>query len=408
MDHEYFDIIIIGAGPSGCSCAYQLAGKELKIAILEKDTFPRDKICGDALSADVVNQLFRIDPNLGQKFLKSVPKQSSYGVRFYSPNHQCLDIDFVNPNHKEAPGFIAKRKDFDTFYFNQIINLPGIHPFQDHKVVDIKYQEHEVIVKTDKKSFSGKMVIGADGTNSIVNRNLAKNKIEKDHYCAGVRQYFEHVDGFHEQNYIELHFYKDVLPGYFWIFPLPNSQANVGLGMLSSEISKQRIDLKEKLSEIIKHHPNVKHRFKNARALESIKGFGLPIGSKKRPCSGNRYLLLGDAAGLIDPFTGEGIGNAIRSGRIAGNHALYAFQQNEFDANFNKLYDREIYAKMWNELRISRSLQKLLHYPKIFNYIIHKANRNESVRMLLTSMLDNIDIKKNLLKPSFYIHLIFN
>lgn len=405
---NYYDIIIVGAGPAGCTCAYQLAGKGLKIAIIDKDVFPRDKICGDALSADVVNQLFRIDTNLGTEFLKSVPKQSSYGVRFFSPNQQCLDIDFVNPNHKEAPGFIAKRRDFDAFYFNQIKNLPGIYPFPDHKVVDVEHLENEVIVKTDEKSFSAKLIIGADGAKSVVNRKLAKIKVEKDHYCAGVRQYFEHVDGFHEQNYIELHFYKDVLPGYFWIFPLSNNQANVGLGMLSSEISKQRIDLKKKLSEIIHHHPNVKHRFRNARPLESIKGFGLPIGSKKRPCSGDRFLLLGDAASLIDPFTGEGIGNAIRSGRIAANHVISAFEKNRFDAGYNSLYDKEIYAKMWNELRISRSLQKLLKYPKIFNYIIQKANKSESVRLVLSSMLDNMDIKKKLLRPSFYINLIFN
>jgi menaquinone-9 beta-reductase len=139
-----------------------------------------------------------------------------------------------------------------------------------------------------------------------------------------------------------------------------------------------------------------------------VKGYGLPLGSKKRTCSGDRFLLLGDAAGLIDPFTGEGIGNAIRSGRIAAAHLIKAFEQNRFDARFNTLYDEEIYSKMWKELKISRSMQHLLHYPKLVNFVFHKALKNQSVRSLLTSMLSDVDIKKELVKPSFYIKLIFS
>ena len=162
------------------------------------------------------------------------------------------------------------------------------------------------------------------------------------------------------------------------------------------------------LRRIINNHPNVSARFKNARSLEDIKGFGLPVGSKKRPCSGHRFLLVGDAAGLIDPFTGEGIGNAIRSGRIAAEHIKNGIEQNRFDAAFNKTYDREIYNKMWPELRISRSLQKLLRYPRLFNFVVGKASRNESVQKVITSMIDDIDIKKELLKPSFYVKLLFS
>ena len=408
MEQKSYDIVIVGAGPSGCACAYQLSGSGLKIAIIDKDKFPRDKICGDALSADVINQFYRMDEKLASNFEKLTQKQPSNGVRFFAPNQQRLDIDFKNENHGEAAGYIVKRKDFDNFWFNQIKDLPDIDFFLEHKVEKVVSTDSEITISTDQLIFKAEIAIGADGAHSVLNKQLTNNKLEKDHYCAGLRQYYEGVTDFHPDNHIELHFYDDVLPGYFWIFPLRNGQANVGLGMLSSEVSKKKVNLKKKLEEIVQNHPNVKGRFKNAKPLEEIQGFGLPIGSKKRPISGNRFLLLGDAASLIDPFTGEGIGNAIRSGRIAAEHIQEAFKKQQFDANFNKAYDKEIYHKMWNELRISRSMQKLLNYPKLFNFVVKKANKNESIRTLLTSMLDNIDLKKELVKPSFYFKLIFN
>ena len=408
MENKFYDIIICGAGPAGCTTAYQLYGKGLKIALLDKDRFPRDKICGDALSADVVNQLHKMDASLVKGFLEFKEKKPSQGVRFFAPNGQHLDIDFINEKHLDAAGFISKRYEFDNFYFNRIKELPDINIFENHKILDAKIVADGVEITTGNTTFNAQLVIGADGANSVINRKLSTNKFDKRHHCAGLRQYYENVSDFHPLNHIELHFYKDLLPGYFWIFPLPNNQANVGLGMLSSEVSKQNINLKDKLTDIIQNHPKVKERFRNAKPLETIQGFGLPIGSKKKQLSGNRFLLLGDAANLIDPFTGEGIGNAIRSGRIAAEHSVKCFQEKRFDAVFNKAYDREVYQKMWKELRISRSLQRLLYYPMIFNFVVNKATKNKSVQTLLTSMLDNVDIKKELLKPSFYIKLVFN
>ncbi|MBK6264379.1 NAD(P)/FAD-dependent oxidoreductase [Marivirga sp. S37H4] len=405
---EYdYDIIIVGAGPAGCACAYQLRDHELKIALVDKSVFPRDKICGDALSADVVNQLYRMDEKLALEFERFPQKIDSHGIQFYAPNGNSLSVDFINPNHHNAAGYISKRMDFDAFLFKQIEKLPNVSILTGERVEDVQSNEQGVEVKVGNQVLKAQMVIGADGAQSIVNKKLGQIKVEKDHYSAGLRQYYEGVEGFHPKNYIELHFYDGVLPGYFWIFPLPNGQANVGLGMLSSEVSKRKIDLKKKLDELIHTHPNIKERFKNAQPLENIQGFGLPIGSKKRPISGNRFLLLGDAASLIDSFTGEGIGNAIRSGRIAADHLVKAFDNQCFDARFNKHYDKVVYQKMWKELRVSRALQKLLQYPKLFNFVIKKANNNSSVRILLSSMLTDVDLKKELLKPGFYLKLFF-
>ena len=88
------------------------------------------------------------------------------------------------------------------------------------------------------------MIGGADGAQSVVARQLGSFRPDREHYSAGLRVYYEGIASFQESNFIELHFFKDVLPGYLWIFPLPNNRANVGIGVLSSVVSKKKMNLK--------------------------------------------------------------------------------------------------------------------------------------------------------------------
>jgi len=407
MQIKKFDVVIVGAGPAGCSAAYMLSGKGLKIALLDKDTFPRDKICGDALSADVTMQFHLISEELTKKMEQFPDKIASNGIRIFTPDNNTLDVKFTVPKDKFGGGFVARRIDFDNFFFSETKNLPDVEVFQNQQVKEVIIETDKISVKTPDIIFEAPIALGADGAQSVLNKRLAENKVERNHYSAGLRQYYGNVKGFHEENHIELHFYKDILPGYFWVFPLPGNQANVGLGMLSEVVSKKKINVKDKMEELLRNHPNLKERFKDAVPLETIRGYGLPLGSKKRTISGDRFLLLGDAAGLIDPFSGEGIANAIRSGRIAANHVLKAIKENSFGVDFNKQYDKEIYDKMWSEFRLNHSLQKLFRYPAIINFVVKKANKSKSVQLLLTSMLNNLDIKKELVKPSFYFRLLF-
>lgn len=251
------------------------------------------------------------------------------------------------------------------------------------------------------------MVIGADGAQSVVAKYLGMANIERKHHSAGLRVYYENITSFHPGKFIELYFFKEILPGYLWIFPLPDNKANVGIGMLSDTISKNKINLRETLEKLILTQPVLKERFLNARPLETVKGFGLPLGSKRRKISGERILLAGDAASLIDPFSGEGIGNAIRSGRVAAEHVLSCFSKNDFSASFNASYDKEIYRRMWKELKISKTLQLLCRKTWLLNFVVTKANRSQYLQKFLVDALANPDQKKLLTNPGFYYRLLF-
>lgn len=407
MESKSFDVIIAGAGPAGSACAIKLAKSGLKVALLDKASFPRDKTCGDALSVDVINQLSMLSDELPAEFTELQNKIPSYGVKIFSPDHNHVDIPFIYKGKKSC-GFISPRMSFDNLLFQQVKKYENIEVFENCNILSTEVTDERAIAKTSKGTFSAEMIVGADGAHSIVNKNLGKIEVDKKHYSAGLRVYYENVKQFHDENYIELHFFKDILPGYLWIFPLADNKANIGIGMLSSHVSKYKVNLKDTLTKLLKTHPHLAERFKDAKPLETIKGYGLPLGSKKRNISGERFLLTGDAAALIDPFSGEGIANAIRSGRVAAEHIENCFKANSFSAEFNKAYDREIYRRMWKEFKISRTLQNVVRYPVLFNFVIKKARLSKYLQTFLIEALANVEKKQKILfKPAFYYRMLF-
>lgn len=280
MPEKKFDVIIVGAGPAGTASAISLAKSGLHVALLDKATFPRDKICGDALSVDVINQLAMLSDKLAAQFEGFKNKIPSYGVKIFSPDHNHIDIPFIYKNAKSC-GYISPRINFDHLLFEYVKQYTTTHIYENCTVTKVEITDDKAAVQTTQGIFSAKMVIGADGAHSIISKISGGIKVEKEHYSAGLRVYYEGVSGFHEESFIELHFFKDILPGYLWVFPLAGNKANVGIGMLSSTVSKEKINLKETLRNLLKTHPHLKERFEHAKPLETIKGYGLPLGSKK-------------------------------------------------------------------------------------------------------------------------------
>lgn len=400
-----YDVLIVGAGPAGSCCASILAQAGVSVALIDKAAFPRDKVCGDALSLDVVNQLSKISGELTQAFEAATTPMPSYGVTIGAPNEKTVDIPFYYRGNPDC-GYLLPRYDFDDLLFKHAEAYSEVDTFLNSPVTHISNNQDEVEVSTKQVNLTGSVVVGADGANSMVSRQLAQNGTDKSAHSAGVRVYYEGVNNFSEGQYIELYFFKDILPGYLWVFPLANNQANVGIGVLSSAITRHKLNLKRKLEEFITEHPKLKERFANAQPMEKPKGMGLPLGSKQRAISGDRFLLTGDAAGLIDPFSGEGIGNAIRSGRTAANCLLEAFKQQDFSGGFLKQYDQRIYGQMKKEFKVSHTIQRLSAYPWLFNFVINKARQSKNLRHYLSKALEHVDHKQLLTKPKFYWQLL--
>jgi geranylgeranyl reductase family protein len=411
---KHTDIVIIGAGPAGCSTSLFLSKHKIPHTILDKAVFPRDKVCGDALSGKSVYVLNQLDPSIVPSFAKQQNEFiDSWGVKFVAPNGKAIDIPFKSDMSKEQypPGFISKRIDFDNELFKRLDrNYATV--IDGAEVKEIERTDNGITVSYEKANtrldIQANIIVGAEGDRSIVAKKLAGIQKENDHYCAGIRAYYEGVEGMHPQNFIELHFLPEMLPGYFWIFPLPNGMANVGAGMLTTEVSKRKINLKEDMIKAIENNPNIRERFKNAKLQGKIQGWGLPLGSKKRPVSGERFLLAGDAGSLIDPFTGEGIGNALYSGMMAADQIVECIKQQRYDAEFLYQYDKTFYDRQWDELKLSHTLQKLCKYQWLFNFVVNKAHKNRTLRETISCMFEDLDLRAKLRNPFFYFKLLAN
>ena len=408
-------VIIIGAGPAGAGTSFFLSKNQIPHIVIEKDIFPRDKVCGDACSGKTALVINRANPEWLAEILGDQSSfMPSWGITFVAPNGKSLDIPFSANRTKDtkAPGFTVPRLVLDNFLFQKMA-APYCTIFQDAKVGMINNFAGKVSVSMTHNDteyeITAPVIVGADGDKSIVRKKyLSENTLPKT-YAVGLRGYYEGVTGLHNDNFIELHFLPEMLPGYLWIFPLPNGMANVGVGILSERIREKKINLREQMLAAIKNNPQIAPRFANARLVDKIQGWGLPLAMQRQPLSGDNFMLTGDAACLIDPFSGEGIGNALYSGMLAAAAIKQAIDQNNFAASFLKeVYDDVVYKRLGDELKISATLQRLCKYPWLFNFVVNKASKSPLLRHTISSMFTDTDLRGQLSKPSFYFKILFN
>lgn len=405
------EICILGAGPGGATAALALAKQGVKSLLIDKAKFPRDKICGDALSGKVVEVLKKINQQLVEKLAASSIQIDSWGVTFFSPNLNSLRLPFITDRKKQTtpPGFISKRILFDNFLIDEVKTKNEIQFLEETHITSFSKTNDGWTLKNESSTIEihCSLLIVADGAQSYFAKHIAGIEVEREHYCAGLRAYYTGVKNLDEENFIELHFVKDFLPGYFWIFPLPNGETNVGVGMRSDVVAKKNINLKKEMLRIIEHYPHLKKRFEGAVMTDKIRGYNLPLGSKKRKLSGENYLLLGDAGSLIDPFTGEGIGNAMISASIAADLICNGSIEKNYSEKTLKQYDEAVYHRLWPELNVSRRMQQLVNFPWLFNLVVKKANKSQLLRNTISGMFEDIELRGELKKPSFYFKLLF-
>lgn len=419
--NEPYDSIVVGGGPGGSSTAAYLGLAGRRVLLLDRATFPRPKTCGDAISGKAV----RIIRELGlQQLVEQADHDAIEGVRFASPDGSFVDIPF--PAIEEtgsgesggtiSAGYVMRRELFDAVLFQGACSQPSVEACQGFEVTDVLFDGRRAvgIRGTDAagthQEIPGRTIVGADGAMSIVAREVGSFDHDRSHWVGSYRSYFEGVSEM--TGYLEIYFLEAVLPGYFWIFSLGNGLANVGIGVLESEVrqSKRRggkLNMRECMYRVIAEHPLFRSRFAGAREItESRKGWLLPLGSKHRKIHGDGWLLVGDAAALIDPFSGEGIGNALVSAQLASRTIIGALAAGDVSERALAPYETEVRAELDRELRMSHKLQRLIRWRWLVNIVIRRATQREHIRSLISSMLVDYKKKEAFGTAGFYLSLL--
>jgi geranylgeranyl reductase family protein len=409
-DNYSSDIVIAGAGPAGITAALALAKRNVSCILLDKEIFPRNKTCGDGIGGKVLKTLEKIDAGIVERLALQEYVAGSWGVKFFSPGMKSVKIGFSSDKVNSPPGFICRRSHFDQFLLEDAKKYDEIIFHEGIEIVRIKVAADRLILtgKYGDVSYDCRLLLLANGDDASLQSQLGLEIPMNRPDGLGIRTYFSGVKDCDPDGAVEIHFLEELLPWYLWIFPFGNGVVNAGLAMLRPQIREKRIILKDLFEEIVNKYPGLKERFSGAVRESQWEAHRIPFFTGTRKLSGDHFMLLGDAAQLVDPFTGEGIGNAVLSGYIAAEVACQCLEKGDLSGDATRNYDEEVYRRMGKDLRLGLKLQNKARNGRLLDLVIGKAAVNEEVRNLLTDMLYNMNSKRRLGKPLFYLKLLVN
>ncbi len=318
---DRYDVLVIGAGPSGAAAAYWLAERGRRVLVVEKKRFPREKTCGDGLTPRAVRQLHDMglaDP-LSEFHRFDGLRSIAHGV--------TLELPW--PAHPDFPsyGYVVRRRELDQMVADAAVKAgatlwpaaEAIAPTLVNGVLDGAVVRRGETGTTEE--VRARYVVVADGANSRFGRALGTSRDRSYPLGMAIRGYF--TSPYHDEPWIESHLdLRDRdgnhLPGYGWIFPVGDGTVNVGVGLLSTFRGWKDVNT-SKLMEAFCDTAPARWGIGPDTSTGAPTGGKLPTGTSVHPAVGPNFVVAGDAAGSVNPFNGEGISIAYETGRLAAD-----------------------------------------------------------------------------------------
>ena len=358
---QFFDVVIIGAGPSGSNAAisYKKLNPDLKIALVDKAIFPRDKSCGDAFGPGVISALKRFG---NEHILEGEPEVVS--TTLFGPKNIGIQNYIPEVKNKEdSIVYVIPRLDLD----NRILNLAKeeeVETFEGYRFSNFFINEESVSVEIENEEkekyiLEAKLLVGADGANSRVRKSLNLKQNSDWNKAIAIRAYID------SPNYLEI--FKErtlmfeinvsAIKGYAWAFPSKGNLLNIGIGVPLSVFKKEKMDIKNLLDEFVK---TLESRGVIVENLRMEKSFMLPFASSRPKLAHNRVALIGDAGSMINPMSGEGIFYGMEAGFLLANETHQLINESASMLNTGITKYEKVFNKRFGKHFLSCSLARLV------------------------------------------------
>ena len=397
-----YDVAIIGAGPGGTTTASYLAEAGLRVLLLDKSEFPRDKTCGDALSPNAL----KILGDLG--IIDNIAKfgYRLNGVRLVAPDGNEL-VAPIPPK----PGFvehlvIAPRIKLDDLLLQHAIAM-GAEFKPKIRVTDLQVDSDKVTITgksgNQNLKFFAKVGVIAVGANISLLQKLGLIS-KPPEFAVAARAYFTNLPML--EDLMEIRFDGVPLPGYGWIFPTSETSANIGAGFLKKS-KKLPFSAKEILGKFLSHGP-VQEKLSGGQREGVVKGYPLRMDFATARSHSDRIVIVGEAAGLVNPFTGEGIDYAMESGQIAARVLSDLAATGDYSFKALHTYTRNLRKRFQRLFVWTTRMRSIYMNDWLLNPLIHSASREESVEKILLDVLLSYCNPVQAQSPRTHYHVIEN
>lgn len=361
-----FDAVIVGAGPAGSTAAIVLARAGRQVCVVDKATFPRDKCCGDGLTTLALRELAPLGLTPAQ-----VPNwQDVREVWLRSPSGREVCLPMPDADRGAVYAATTPRRELDMALLD-MARAAGATIIEGHAVTSVEQQDDGVIIGlADHDTVHGRHVIAADGMWSPVRKMLG---LHEEGYLGewhAFRQYAHRVTGPAAER-LYVWFEPDFLPGYAWSFPLPNGRANIGYGVMRDG-NRTGKDMKAEWAGLI-DRPHIRAALGPDAELEDRHtAWPIPAGIDRAVLSAGRVLFVGDAARATDVMTGEGIGQAILTGRLAAEAIVHGGEP----VDVRRHYERHARRHLLADHRMSKVLNGWLASERLTNGALRLVAKN--------------------------------
>ncbi|WP_329459590.1 geranylgeranyl reductase family protein [Streptomyces sp. NBC_01497] len=390
------DVIVVGAGPAGSSAAYHLAASGVDVLVLEKSHFPREKVCGDGLTPRAVRQLIRMGIDIDQPGW-----MRSRGMRWMTGERR-IQIDWPDLGRYPSFGLSRSRHDFDDLLARHAV-AAGARLLTGMKatgpVTDRGGRVTGVTAVNDKGESAvhrAPIVIAADGASARLALAMGLERDNKRQIATAARRYYRSPTK-SPGDYLEL--WADVrlprseqyLPGYGWIFPMGDGRVNVGLGSVAHR-RYGRPDLKTTLDQWLARTPD-SWGLREGNAEGPLRSAALPMGFNRHPLYARGVLLVGDSGGMVSPWNGEGIGQALEAGEVAAETVALALARPAGPGRERvlRLYPAEMNRRWGRYYRLGNlTLDVLLSRSGFHSVLNHRVMDFPFVSHTLARLLANL------------------